>query len=94
MAMGRSTGSLPGDVSGDLERVGSFLALLGSQQEKILERIDRLVALNEEMWDHHLQFCGRLIEAVSQTEVQLLQAQSELGSQLDALRSSGEGPGA
>ncbi len=38
------------------------------------------------MWDHHLQFCGRLIETVTQTEMELFQAQTELGSQLDALR--------
>ena len=63
-----------------------FLGHLAAQQEKILERIDRLVALNEEMWDHHLAFCGRLIESISQTEVQLLDAQSELGRQVDALR--------
>lgn len=55
------------DVSGDLERVGSFLGHLAAQQEQILERID-------------------LIESVTQTEVQLLEAQSELERQLAALR--------
>jgi calcineurin-like phosphoesterase len=85
MAMSRS-GSVKGDVIGDFERVGSFMAELGAQQERILERMERLVELNEQMWDHHLQFCGRLIESISQTEVQLLDAQSDLTSQLDALR--------
>jgi hypothetical protein len=88
----RSSGSARSDVSGDLERVGSFLGHLAAQQEQILERIERLVALNEQMWDHHLEFCGRLIESISQTEVQLLDAQSELGSQLDALRGTVERP--
>jgi hypothetical protein len=79
------------DVSGDLERVGSFLGHLAAQQAQILERIDRLVALNEQMWDHHLAFCGHLIESVTQTEVQILDAQSELVRQLEALR-GGPGP--
>jgi hypothetical protein len=87
----RSSGSVR-DVSGDLERVGSFLGHLAAQQEQILERIDRLVALNERIWDHHLAFCGRLIESVTQTEVQLLEAQSELERQLAALRSGPSRP--
>ncbi|MGH8972278.1 MAG: hypothetical protein ACRD0C_03645 [Acidimicrobiia bacterium] len=91
MAISRS-GSVQGDVIGDFERVGSFMAELGAQQEQILERIERLVALNEQMWDHHLQFCGRLVESVSQTETELLQTQSELRSQLDALRGSVDSP--
>jgi hypothetical protein len=85
MAISRS-GSVQGDVIGDFERVGSFMAELGARQDLILERIERLVALNEQMWEHHLQFCGRLIESMSQTEIQLLEGQSELTSQLDALR--------
>jgi hypothetical protein len=88
MTMSRS-GSVQ-DVSGDLERVGSFLGHLAAQQAQILERIDRLVALNEEMWDHHLAFCGHLIESVTQTEVQILEVQSELGRQLEALRGGAE----
>jgi hypothetical protein len=91
MAVSRS-GSVQGDVIGDFERVGSFMAELGAQQERILERVERLVALNEEMWEHHLQFCGRLIEAISQTEIQLLDAQSDLTGQLDALRGAVERP--
>ncbi len=85
MAVGRS-GPVQGDVISDFERVGSFMAELRARQEQILERIERLVALNEQMWDHHLQFCGRLIETISQTDIQLLEAQSDLESQLDALR--------
>jgi hypothetical protein len=88
MTMSRS-GSVQ-DVSGDLERVGSFLGHLAAQQAQILERIDRLVALNEEMWDHHLAFCGHLIESVTQTEVQILEVQSELGRQLETLRGGAE----
>jgi len=86
MGVGRSAGSVSGDMSPDLERIGTAMADLGSQQAQILERIERLVELNEEMWDHHLQFCGRLIEKLTQTELELFQAQTELGSQLDALR--------
>ena len=67
------------------------MADLAARQGQILDRIERLVELNEQMWDHHLQFCGRLIETLTQTEVQLLEAQSDLGRQLDALRS--ETPG-
>lgn len=92
MSVSRSAGSVIGDLSGDLGRVGSALADMAAQQAQILERIDRLVELNEQMWDHHLEFCGRLIETVTQTEVQLLEAQTELGQQLDALR--GQKPGA
>jgi hypothetical protein len=91
MSVHRSAGSVIGDLSGDLGAVGAALANalanMASQQATILERLERLVALNEQMWDHHLQFCGRLIETVTQTEVQLLEAQTELGQQLDALRS-------
>jgi hypothetical protein len=87
MSVHRGAGSVIGDLSGDLGAVGAALANMASQQATILERLERLVALNEQMWDHHLQFCGRLIETVTQTEVQLLEAQTELGQQLDALRS-------
>lgn len=86
MSVGRSTGSVVGGLSGDLGRVGAALADMAEQQAAILERIERLVQLNEQMWDHHLQFCGRLIETVTQTEVQLLEAHTQLGQQLDALR--------
>lgn len=86
MSASRSAGSVIGDLSGDLGRVGAALADMGAHQAQILERIERLVDLNERMWDHHLQFCGRLIETVTQTEVQLLEAQSDLAKQLDALR--------
>ena len=86
MSVGRSAGSVVGHLSGDLGAVGAALADMAAQQAQILERMDRLVELNEQMWDHHLQFCGRLIETVTQTEVQLLEAQSDLGKQLDALK--------
>ena len=89
MSVGRSTGSVRGDLSGDLGRVGAALADMAEQQAQILERVERLVQLNEQMWDHHLQFCGRLIETVTQTDVQLLTAQTELERQLDALRQQG-----
>jgi hypothetical protein len=89
MSVGRSSGSMSEalwGVGADLERIGVGVGEMATQQAEILERIDRLVALNEQMWDHHLQFCGRLIETVTQTEMELLQAQTELESQLDALR--------
>ncbi len=86
MSVRRSSGSVGGDVGGDVERLGAVLADLAAQQTHILERIDRLVELNEQMWDHHLQFCGQLIATVAQTDVQLLEAQTDLGRQLDALR--------
>jgi hypothetical protein len=91
MSVVRSAGSVTGGLSGDLGQVGAALANMAAQQAQILERMERLVALNEQMWDHHLQFCGRLIETVTQTEVQLLEAQTELGKQLDALK--GQEPG-
>jgi hypothetical protein len=84
-------GRTSGSVSGDVEGLGAALADLAARQAQILERVERLVELNEQMWDHHLQFCGRLIETVTQTDVQLLQAQSELGRRLDALRSEPRG---
>ena len=86
MSVARSGGSVIGDLSGELGRVGATLADMAAHQAQILERIERLVELNEQMWDHHLQFCGRLIETVTQTDVQLLEAQTDLGKQLDALR--------
>ncbi|MDQ3946098.1 MAG: hypothetical protein M3357_13290 [Actinomycetota bacterium] len=89
MSVGRSAGSVRGDLSGDLGRVGAALEDMAEQQGQILERMERLVELNEQMWDHHLQFCGRLIETVTQTDVQLLEAQTELRRQLDALRNQG-----
>lgn len=59
---------------------------LAAQQVEILERVDRLVELNQQMWDRHLQFCGRLVETVAQTNKQLLQAQKDLEDRLAALR--------
>lgn len=86
MSVGRSAGPVSEGLSGDLGRVGAALADMAAQQAQILERMERLVELNEQMWDHHLQFCGRLIETLTQTEVQLLEAHAELGQQLDDLR--------
>jgi hypothetical protein len=88
MGGGRTPGPAGSGVAGDVERLGAAMADLGAQQALILERVDRLVELNEQMWDHHLQFCGRLIEAVIRTDVELLEAQSELGRRLDALRAA------
>lgn len=89
MTVERSPGSMSEalwGVGADLERIGVGVGELAAQQAEILGRIDRLVALNEQMWDHHLQFCGRLIETVTRTEMELLEAQTELEGQLDALR--------
>ncbi len=46
MSVGRSIGSVGGDLSRDLERIGAAMADLASQQAQILERIERLVELN------------------------------------------------
>ncbi|MGH9034728.1 MAG: hypothetical protein ACRD0O_03120 [Acidimicrobiia bacterium] len=89
MSVSSGVGSVIGDLSGDLGRVGAALADMAENQAQILQRLDRLVELNEQMWEHHLQFCGRLIETVTQTDVQLLQAQTELETRLDALRAQG-----
>lgn len=89
MSVSSSVGSVIGDLSGDLGRVGAALASMAQNQAQILQRLERLVELNEQMWEHHLQFCGRLIETVTQTDVQLLQAQTELETRLDALRAQG-----
>lgn len=86
MDVGRRSGSVSGVSGNDFERIGAIVEQLGARQAEILERIDRLVQLNEEMWDHHLQFCGRLMEKVTGTELELFETQNELGSQLDALR--------
>jgi hypothetical protein len=89
MSVSSGVGSVTGDLSGDLGRVGAALADMAQNQAQILQRLERLVELNEQMWEHHLQFCGRLIETVTQTDVQLLQAQTELETRLDALRAQG-----
>jgi hypothetical protein len=96
MEVERRSGLVSGASGGDVERLGAVIEEFGARQIQILERIDRLVQLNEEMWDHHLQFCGRLMEKVTRTEMELVEAQTELGSQLDALRGQvggGDRPG-
>ena len=86
MGEGRRSGSASGVGQADVERLGAAMTDLAAQQGLILERVERLVQLNEQMWDHHLQFCGRLIETVTQTDVQLREAQVNLERELDALR--------
>ncbi|MGH9039539.1 MAG: hypothetical protein ACRDZ3_04850 [Acidimicrobiia bacterium] len=82
----RSSGSVRGDLAAALERIGAGLNDLSSQQAEILARMERLVTLNEQMWDHHLQFCGRLIDKVTRTEIELFEAQDDLSTQLESLQ--------
>lgn len=80
-------------MGGEAEAMRATLGDLITGQALIQERLERLVKLNEQMWDHHLHFCGELISKIATTERELFDSQSELGRQLSALQGeAGEEP--